>query len=221
MLSEGLPLTQPLPFDNPWHRLPWVLPVALLIWILGFWGIGLYLEEPERRPPEPKPLDAQFLELPPPATIQIPPVRHTPQRPRPAPTPTEPVQPMPETTPKPEVQEHEVSPVAPPPAPITPSPSLPSTTPLPAVGQGARAIYQPIPKIPDDLREDALTAVAVARFRVAADGTATVELITPTRNPRLNQVILDTLRTWRFFPAMKDGSPVASIQDIRVSVEVK
>jgi protein TonB len=92
---------------------------------------------------------------------------------------------------------------------------------MPGAGQSARAIYQPKPKIPDDLREDTLNAVAVARFRIAADGTASVELITPTPNPRLNQVLLDTLKTWRFFPAMNNGIPVSSMQDLRISVEVR
>lgn len=133
------------------------------------------------------------------------------------------MQPIQKAIPKPEAQEPEARPAAPltqqtPPAPNIPAPS---TTPLPGVGQGARAIYRPKPKIPDDLREDALNAVAVVRFHVAADGTVTVELITPTPNPRLNQVLLDTLKTWRFFPATKNGIPVASTQDLRISVEVK
>ena len=87
--------------------------------------------------------------------------------------------------------------------------------------QGARAIDQPVPVIPDDLREEALSALAVARFHVAADGTATVELVRPTRNPRLNQLLLDTLSRWRFFPAVKDGRPVASTEDLPISVEVR
>ena len=219
-------MIQPVPLDNPWRRLPWTLSIALFIWILGLWGVGLYLENPGQLPLEAKPIDAQFIELPPPATIQtlpakrpLPQPKPPPPPPEPAPLPTEPVQPIP----KPEVQEHEAHPAAPPiqPAPPTPSIPAPSTTPLQGIVQGARAIYQPKPKIPDDLREDALTAVAVARFHVAADGTATVELVTPTPNPRLNQVLLDTLKTWRFFPATKNGIPVASMQDLRIYVEVK
>lgn len=223
-------MLQPLPLDNPWRRLPWTLPIALFIWLLGLWGIGLYLERPAQYPPEPKPIEAQFLELPPPATIQtlpaersLPRSKSPPPPPEPVPLPAELVQPIPKAAPKPEVQEHEAHPVAPQtqPAPPAPSTPAPSTMTPPVGGQGARAIYQPKPKIPDDLREDALTAVAVARFHVAADGTATVELITPTPNPRLNQVLLDTLKTWRFFPATKNGIPVASTQDLRISVEVK
>lgn len=99
--------------------------------------------------------------------------------------------------------------------------TTPSSTPPPGGITGARAIFQPKPEIPEDLREEALHAVAVARFQIAADGTSTVELITPTPNLKLNRALLDTLKKWRFFPAIKDGHPIASIQDLRISVEVK
>jgi protein TonB len=86
---------------------------------------------------------------------------------------------------------------------------------------GAQAIVRPMPQIPDDLREDAFNTVAVARFHIAADGTATFELAKPTPNPRLNRLLLEKLREWRFFPAMRDGKPVPSDQDVRITFEVK
>jgi len=153
----------------------------------GLWGMGLYLKGLEQPLSQAKFIEAQFVELPPPPSIQSPPVKHHPLRPK-SPPPPEPAPPPPEAAPP-------VPEVAPQPTPPPPSVPVPSTVPLPAEGQGARVIYRPMPRVPDDLREEALTAVAVARFRVDADGTAAVELITPTRNPRLNQVILDTLRT--------------------------
>ena len=109
-----------------------------------------------------------------------------------------------------------------PPAAPTPSPAPMNRNSTSDTGNmGAQAIDKPLPKIPDDLREQAFSVVAVARFRIAADGTATVELATPTPNPRLNRLLLDTLKNWKFFPAMKDGKPVASVQEIRVQFEVK
>jgi len=92
---------------------------------------------------------------------------------------------------------------------------------LPGKGQGARALFHPQPVIPSDLREEALHAVAIARFHIAADGTSTVELLSATQNPRLNLVLLDTLKKWRFAPATKNGQPVPSLQDLRISVEVQ
>ncbi|WP_233410060.1 MULTISPECIES: energy transducer TonB [Burkholderia] len=84
----------------------------------------------------------------------------------------------------------------------------------------ARLISQPLPELPDDLREQGYQAMAVARFFVHADGTFDIDLVKPTQNPRLNQILLETLRRWRFFPAMENGHPVESQQDVRVHFNV-
>jgi periplasmic protein TonB len=84
----------------------------------------------------------------------------------------------------------------------------------------ARLLSQPMPVLPDDLREQGYQLTALARFKVHADGTFDVELIKPTQNPRLNQILLDTLHRWRFFPAMENGHPVESNQDVRVHFSV-
>ncbi|HEV3106418.1 MAG TPA: energy transducer TonB [Trinickia sp.] len=84
----------------------------------------------------------------------------------------------------------------------------------------ARLVSQPLPALPDDLREDAYRADAVARFEIHVDGSAQVELIKPTSNPRLNQILLEALHRWRFFPAMENGRPVESRQDVHVRFNV-
>jgi protein TonB len=86
---------------------------------------------------------------------------------------------------------------------------------------GARAIYQPLPEIPEALRHQRIDVVAVARFRVAANGTAQVELVEPTNDPDLNRALLESLKRWRFFPGMEAGKPVASTIDIRIPISVK
>ena len=65
---------------------------------------------------------------------------------------------------------------------------------------GARAIYQPLPEIPEALRHRSIEIIAVARFQVAANGSAQVELIEPTADADLNRALLESLRRWRFFP---------------------
>ncbi|MFM0199147.1 TonB family protein [Paraburkholderia fungorum] len=84
----------------------------------------------------------------------------------------------------------------------------------------AHAMAQPLPELPDDLRDQAYQTVATARFMIHADGSVDVELIKPTPNPRLNQILLEALHKWRFFPAMQAGHPVESRQDIRVHFNV-
>jgi protein TonB len=84
----------------------------------------------------------------------------------------------------------------------------------------ARLLSQPLPVLPDDLRELAYRAEAVARFRILADGTTEIELVKPTANPRLNQILLEALHKWRFLPAMEGGHPIDSQRDVRVHFNV-
>jgi protein TonB len=86
---------------------------------------------------------------------------------------------------------------------------------------GAHAIYAPAPVIPPDLRADAFHAVAIARFVVAADGTVRVTLVEPTPSPRINEVLLETLKQWKFFPAVVHGQPVASQFDLKIPVSIQ
>jgi len=85
----------------------------------------------------------------------------------------------------------------------------------------ARALFKPTPDFPDELRRKARDAIAVARFRVASDGSAEVELLQATNEPELNRLLLDTLRRWRFFPALEGGNPIASSLDVRIPISVR
>ncbi len=89
------------------------------------------------------------------------------------------------------------------------------------ITMGARALYRPMPDIPEELRHRELALVAMARFHVAADGSATVTLLQATADPGLNANLMSALRNWRFFPAMANGRPIASTLDIRIPIEVK
>jgi periplasmic protein TonB len=86
---------------------------------------------------------------------------------------------------------------------------------------GARAMYAPTPTIPDDMRENPFSTVAVARFTVSPEGNVDVTLIRPTPNPRLNQILLETLKQWKFFPAMKDGIAINSEFEVRIPIAVQ
>jgi protein TonB len=218
--------TDTLIIDSPWHRLRWTLPSALLIGIVALWAIAYFTGKTDDRLPEPPAVEAQIIELPspvasrPPAERKVPPVQ-PPQPLKPGidkiPTPIREKPPTPAATPP-----MPAAPIAPPNPPKVPAKEAP---PLASTGMtgnsGAQAILKPMPQIPDELRQDALSATAIARFHVAADGTATVELVNPTPNPRLNRLLLDTLKNWRFFPSMKDGKPVASTQEISIKIDVK
>jgi protein TonB len=164
-------------------------------------------------PPPPPPL-AQSLP-PPPEPDPVPEVKPAPPPPPPPPRPARPQRATPATP-------------APPP-PAAPAPAAPSPAPVPPIASappsggnmGARALYQPLPEIPEELRRRAIDLVAVARFHVAANGSAEVELIQPTPDAALNRALLDTLKKWRFFPAMEGGKPQASTIEIRIPISVR
>jgi periplasmic protein TonB len=115
------------------------------------------------------------------------------------------------------------TPTAPPPPPTSePQPATGNARSAGAGGTGsARALYQPLPVVPPELRSHAFDQVAVVRFTIGIDGKATVSLEQATPDPQINQVLLDTFRRWRFFPAMRQGKPVSSTLVLRVPVKVE
>jgi periplasmic protein TonB len=209
----------------------WALPVAAVVWLAIVWTFGQLLLTPKLQIEALPPIEARIVELPepaaPPAAKKSPPPA---QPPKPKvvhirkPVPVKPKAPQP----KPVAKPVEVTPPKSVPPVAKTEPEKPSPVPVPDTAHhappgavlGARAIYQPVPKIPDELRGEALKAVAVARFDIGTDGTVSVELVTPTPDPRINQLILNTLRTWRFFPALKVGKPVRSTQEINIHVDI-
>ncbi len=227
--------------DSPWQRLPWTLPAALLIWAAALWGLANFMGKPTQRPAEPPPIEAQLLDQyyptqssqpgPPAAVVQ------------PQPAPVQP-QVRQRIKKKPVAPKEEVAPVAIPAAAA--SSGAPVGEAAPEVktsgnnstqagsyggkGQpqgnmygssGARAIIHPMPQIPEDLRAEAFNAAALVRFHIAVDGSVEEELVKPTPNPLLNRILLDSLKKWRFMPAIKGGKPVASTEEILVKIEVR
>ncbi len=234
--------------DEPWRRLAWIAPLSIAIWAGVLLGFAMVLKQTAPPLPELKPIEARIVELPPAAGLQggpaavphpVAPVVPAPPKPKPhvevrrkAIAPVHP---------------HKlIIPEAPPSFAGTrkeaPAESSASTKTAPTGGGaessgapeekgggsglgsdslGARAIYSPVPKIPDDLREVAFEAEAVAHFEVSYDGNVKVTLAKPTADPRLNQILLTTLQQWRFFPAMKGGVAIDSAFDVRIPVSVQ
>jgi protein TonB len=238
--------------DDPWPRLPWLVPAALVLTFLSQVIFLSLLGGPEGPPSIPRPVDVQVIELP--VAAPAPSARSAPPERRPSPPPKRATDASPPSAPAaspprieappaptPPVSEEPLTPAppatvtAPPLAPAAPSAAPPAPSPLAAVppprgpqdGVGgtdrmsARAIYKPMPEIPEALRRRTVDLVAVARFRVEASGSAQVELIEPTPDPDLNHALLDSLRRWRFFPATQGGRPVASTIEIRIPVSVR
>jgi periplasmic protein TonB len=182
---------------------------------------------PKMEPPKPiEPVPAEALPMietaqaPPSPPKVLPPSEVSPSPPPPKPEPPHPRRTARRQTAH-QTQSHpQVSQRTPAPNPAAPGSSA-SRNPTGGVTMGARALYKPMPEIPEELRHRELTFVAVASFNVAANGAATVTLLRATADPRMNAALMSALRNWRFFPAMENGHPVASIIEIRIPIEVK
>ncbi len=76
--------------------------------------------------------------------------------------------------------------------------------------------FQPLPEIPNDLRNESFRIEVEARFYISNLGEVlNVELTKPCNNPKLNFLLLKSLKKWKFEQA-KDQST----QDIRVIFNV-
>jgi periplasmic protein TonB len=231
--------------DEPWRRLAWIAPLSIAIWAGVLLAFALVLKQTTPPMPELKPIEARIVELPPAAGLQGGPAAAPHPIAPAAPKPKPHVEVRRKVSPAVH-RRRVVIPEAPPSFAGTrkeaPAESSASTKAAPTGGSagnsgapdekgggsglgsdslGARAIYSPVPKIPDELREVAFEAEAVAHFEVSYDGNVKVTLAKPTADPRLNQILLSTLRQWRFFPAMKSGVAIDSAFDVRIPISVQ
>ena len=238
---------RPPELDEPTRRLLWVVPLAIAIWAILLSAFSLILMRTKAPPAELQPIEARLIDIPKvPAGLQgnggaVHPSAPAIPHPKAAPI----------VKPHPAVHAKKVAPLPPvirSPYGTEKSTEAPSVEEAPGASTGtatesgassgsgtgegggggigtdtvgAHAIYAPTPVIPDDLREEAMQTEAVARFNVSFDGICEVTLEKPTSSPRLNQVLLDTLRQWKFFPAVKNGVAIASSFEVRIPITVQ
>lgn len=189
--------------------------------ILLFAAALIPFRHPEPPSPAPVVIEAGVIESSAPPQPQPPPPKAE-RQPQPAPKPIKLSPPrQPTATPRPPSAPMEPPRSAAPPSPPPPPPQRPEEDGLSGGTGAARAIIQPTPVIPPELRRHAMNLVAIVRFTIAADGAAKAELEEATPDLRLNQVLLDAFQRWRFFPATERGKPVASTLTLRVPVKVE
>ncbi|MGC2443032.1 energy transducer TonB [Candidatus Binatus sp.] len=236
---------RPPELDEPARRLLWIIPLAIAIWAIMLSGFSLILMRTKVMPQEEtKPIEARLIDIPKevgglqgnggaihPSAPAIPKAKPI-VKPHPA-IHVKKVAPAPPVVRSPYGIEKNTSAPGVEEKPGASAGSAPesgesgSDTGEGGIGGigtdtvGARAIYAPTPVIPDDLREDVMQTEAVAHFDVSFDGTSVVTLEKPTSNPRLNQVLLDSLKQWKFFPAVKNGVAIPSSFEVRIPISVQ
>src|SRR5271166_298386 len=223
-MSQSASLSRMPDLDDSRGRLLWIVPSAFLIWFAVLIGFSFLLKENQPQQLEFKPIEARIVELPPEVgglaggggeAVAQPQSKPIP-KPKPAAghhAPKAPPIPVPIVSPFGTAKKTEGPPGPPGSASATASSGASGSTGAGAgegsgIGNddiGAHAVYSPTPEIPDEMREDVFQAEAVAHFKVDYNGEAVVTLSQATSNERLNQIILETLRKWRFAPAIKGG----------------
>lgn len=92
-----------------------------------------------------------------------------------------------------------------------------------SVGNGVIApvaIYKPEPLYTEAARRAKIQGTAVFWAIIGADGAVKDVTITKLLDPGLDQNAMDTIRTWKFKPAMKAGEPVACKVAVEVSFKI-
>lgn len=87
--------------------------------------------------------------------------------------------------------------------------------------EDAVAVVAPRPEIPAELHEQCFKSCCIARFLIKDDGQYSVKLISSSGSEPVDDIALDTLRRWKFKPALLDGKPVESSRKIRVEFQVE
>lgn len=74
-------------------------------------------------------------------------------------------------------------------------------------------IFQPLPEIPFDMRNEAFSTKIIAKFYIEKDGAVRdVELLEISHNPRLNLLLLKALKKWRFEPSNQALTQVINVK---------
>lgn len=87
--------------------------------------------------------------------------------------------------------------------------------------EDALAVDCPQPEIPNSLHEDGYKSSCLARFCINCEGKHDVSIIASSGCDEVDEIALQTLRRWKFKPAMLNGKPVQSVRKIRVEFEVE
>jgi TonB family protein len=93
--------------------------------------------------------------------------------------------------------------------------AVPTTTQEQAV-KPPLPIHAPNPPYTEEARQNRISGSALLTLKVKADGTVADVAVIRGLGHGLDEIAVETLKTWKFQPATKDGAPV----DFDTTVEV-
>jgi protein TonB len=75
------------------------------------------------------------------------------------------------------------------------------------------------PRISDELAAKATQRSVRVRFSISEDGSFSAELRGSYGSSEIDEAVLDAARSWRWKPALRDGDPVASVENRRFVIK--
>jgi len=85
----------------------------------------------------------------------------------------------------------------------------------------AEATYAPEPEISSELKEQCFKSCCIAKFLIKKDGSTSVQILSSSGSPDVDEIALKALRHWKFKPATVNGEPVDSSRKIQVEFEIE
>lgn len=85
----------------------------------------------------------------------------------------------------------------------------------------AKPHFSPEPEIPSSMQEESFQRACLARFHIDQTGKPEVKLLSTSGSDEVDEIVLETLKRWRFSPATLDGKPVESTRRIKVELEIE
>lgn len=73
-----------------------------------------------------------------------------------------------------------------------------------------RAVVKPAPSYPEDARKEGVEGVVIVRAMIEKDGAVSSATVVKGVHPSLDRATVETVRTWRFEPALLNDEPVAT-----------
>jgi TonB family protein len=84
----------------------------------------------------------------------------------------------------------------------------------------AEVEFSPQPCISSEMLESGIKCTCTAKFHITPTGKHNVSLVNSTGSNEVDELTLETLRTWRFRPAVLNGTPIASVRKIKIEFEI-
>lgn len=104
--------------------------------------------------------------------------------------------------------------------PVPQESSSPAASEPTGVTKAAESSYQEIPRMPDTLLDSGYRSFVRVEVEVAEAGNFTVKIRTSSGNPDIDARVLDSLKRWKWKPALKNGVPITSTQIFQIDFAV-